>query len=110
MRRVAAQIVPKELNFLQEQYREQVSLDMLDRANSGSTFMERIITGDETWVYDFDRQTGQHSSEWRKKDELKQKKTRQSHTNVQVMLIVFFDIRGLVHHVFVPERRTVNKG
>lgn len=52
MRRVAARLVPKELNFLQKQYREQVSLDMLDRANSDPTFMERIITGDETWVYE----------------------------------------------------------
>ena len=32
---------------------------MLDRANSDPTFMERIIFGDETWLYEFDMQTGQ---------------------------------------------------
>ena len=26
------------------------------------------------------------------------------------MLIIFFDIRGLVHHEFIPEEREVNKG
>lgn len=51
-RRVTARLIPKELNFLQKQYRKQVSLDMLDRVNSDPTFMERIITGDETWVYE----------------------------------------------------------
>ena len=48
MRRVSALIVPKELNFLQKQCREQVFLDMLDHANSDLTFMEHIIPGDET--------------------------------------------------------------
>ena len=77
MRRVAARFVPKELNFLQRQYREQISLDMVDRANSDPTFIERIITSDETWVYKFDMQTGQQSSEWRTKDEPKPTKPPQ---------------------------------
>jgi len=59
MRCVSACIVLKELNFLQKQYREQVSLDILDHANFDPTFMKRIITGDETWVYEFDMQTSQ---------------------------------------------------
>ena len=67
MRGVAARLVLKELKFLQKQYCEQVSLDMLDCANPHPTFMERIITS-------------------------------QSRLEFKVMLIVFFDIRGLVHH------------
>lgn len=109
MRRIAARLVPKELNFLQQQYRKQTSLDMLDRVDSDPTFIERIITGDETWVYEFDMQTSQQASEWRTKNEPKPKKPRQSRSKVKVMLIVFFDIRGLVHHEFVPEGLTVNK-
>ena len=31
----------------------------LNIINSDLTFMEHITTGDETWVYEFDRQTGQ---------------------------------------------------
>jgi len=109
MRRVAARLVPKDLNFLQKRYREQVSLDMLDRCNSDPTFMKRIITGDETWVYEYDMQTSQQASEWRGKDESKPKKPRQSRSKVKVMLIVFFDIRGVVHYEFVPQGQTVNK-
>ncbi|XP_014482086.1 PREDICTED: putative uncharacterized protein FLJ37770 [Dinoponera quadriceps] len=65
MRRVAARLVPKELNFLQKEHRKQVAEDMLERANSDPTFMKRLITGDETWVYEFDMQTGQQVSELR---------------------------------------------
>nr|APL98288.1 putative DD34D transposase [Bactrocera tryoni] len=109
MKRVLARLVPIKLNFFQKEYRKQVSLDMLDRANSDPTFMESIITADETWVYEFDMQTSQQSSEWREKNEPKPKKPRQSRSKIKVMLIVFFDIRGLVHHEFVPEGQTVNK-
>lgn len=109
MRRVAARLVPKDLNFLQKQYRLQISLDMLDRSNSDPTFMEHIITGDETWVYEFDMQTSQQASKWRTEFESKPKKPRQSRSKIKVMLIVFFDIRGVVHHEFVPTGQTVNK-
>lgn len=34
MRKVAARLVPKDLNFLQKRHREQVASDMLDRCNS----------------------------------------------------------------------------
>ena len=54
-------------------------------------------------------QTGQQSSEWRTKDEPKPKVPRQSRSEVKVMLIVFFDICGLVHQEYVPEGQAVNK-
>ena len=50
MRRIAERLVPKELNFLQNEHRKQVAEDMLEQANSDPTFMKRIITGDEIWV------------------------------------------------------------
>ncbi|XP_044746468.1 protein GVQW3-like isoform X2 [Coccinella septempunctata] len=55
MKRVAAKLVPKEL----------VSEDMVSRAASDPNFMKRIITGDETWVYEYDTLTAQQSTEWR---------------------------------------------
>jgi len=109
MRKVAGRLVPKELNFMQKKHREEASLDMMERANGDPTFMERIITGDETWVYEYDMPTNQQSSEWQTKNEPKPKKPRQSKSKVKVMLTVFFDIRGVVHYEFLPEGQTVNK-
>ena len=38
-----------------------------------------------------------------------QKKACQSRSNVKLMLIVFFDWRGIVHYEFVPHGETVNE-
>lgn len=48
-------------------------------------------------------------SEWRSKNELKQKELRKSRLKVKVMFIVFFNYRGLVHCEFILEGHTVNK-
>lgn len=109
MRRVAARLVPKELNFLQKVHRKEVAEEMLQMVNSDPTIMKRIITGDETWVYEYDMLTSQQSSEWRTKNEPKPKKPRQSRSKIKVMLTVFFDYRGVVHWEFLPNGQTVNK-
>ncbi|XP_037930790.1 protein GVQW3-like [Teleopsis dalmanni] len=51
MRGVVAQLVPKHLNFLQKEYRKNVW------NGNDSTFMELIITGDKTCVYEYDVET-----------------------------------------------------
>ncbi|KAJ8957589.1 hypothetical protein NQ318_020630 [Aromia moschata] len=85
MKRVAERLLPKELNVLQKEHRKQVALDMVSRADSEPNFMNRIITGGETWVYEYDMQTSRQSSEWRYDDEPKPKKPRQSRSKVKVM-------------------------
>ena len=109
MRRVAARLVPRELNFFQKIHRKKVAEDMLEQVNSDPTFIQRIITGDETWVYEFDMQTSQQAAEWRYPHEPKPKKPRQSRSKVKVILLGFFDYHGVVHSEFVPNGSTVNK-
>ena len=50
---------------------------MLEGVNSGPTFIKRIVTGNETWVYEFDMQTSQQASEWRLPTDPNPKKRRQ---------------------------------
>ena len=64
MRHVAAKVVPKLLTFEQKSIRQSKSEDMLSRVNSDDTFLKRIITGDETWVYGYDMETKNQSSQW----------------------------------------------
>lgn len=47
---MSAKLVPKLLNFLQKQYRVDVTKEMLNRIN----IRQAIIIGDETWIYEFD--------------------------------------------------------
>ena len=109
MQRVATRLVPKELNFLQKDHRKKVAEDMISQAQNDPTFMKRIITGDETWVYEYDVETSQQSSEWRLQGEPKPKKPRQSRSKIKVMLTVFFDYRGVVHSEYLPPGQIVNK-
>ena len=67
---------------------------MLGNVADDPIFIKRIITGDETWVYEYYVETSQQSSEWRAKNEPKPKKPRQTRSKLKVMLIVFFDYRG----------------
>ena len=68
-----------------------------------------IITEDETWIYAYDPETADQSSEYRAKGEARPKRARQRRSKIKVMMTVFFDCRVVVHYEFLPPRQTVNK-
>ncbi|UYV70896.1 hypothetical protein LAZ67_8001037 [Cordylochernes scorpioides] len=109
MRRVAAKFVPKLLNCDQKQHRMNIANEMLDSVRDDPNLLQRVITGDEAWVYGYDVETKAQSSQWKLPHEPRPKKARQVRSNVKVLLTVFFDCRGVVHHEFLPQGRTVNK-
>ncbi|UYV78187.1 hypothetical protein LAZ67_16000409 [Cordylochernes scorpioides] len=109
MRRVAAKFVPKLLNCDQKQHRMNIANEMLDSVCDDPILLQRVITGDEAWVYGYDVETKAQSSQWKLPHEPRPKKARQVRSNVKVLLTVFFDCRGVVHHEFLPQGRTVNK-
>ena len=57
MKRVADRLVPKDLNLLQKERRVEVAKETLANVADDPTFIKRIITGDETWVYEYDVET-----------------------------------------------------
>jgi len=71
--------------------------------------MSSVITGDECWVYGYDPETKQMSSQWSSSSSPRPKKARQVKSNIKTTLIAFFDIDGLVLHEFIPTGQTVNK-
>ncbi|UYV84904.1 hypothetical protein LAZ67_X003942 [Cordylochernes scorpioides] len=109
MRRVAAKFVPKLLNCDQKQHRMNIANEMLDSVRDDPNLLQRVITGDEAWVYGYDVETKAQSSQWKLPHEPRLKKARQVRSNVKVLLTVLFDCRGVVHHEFLPQGRTVNK-
>jgi hypothetical protein len=40
-------------------------LELREKANEDPTFISRIITGDESWIYGYDPETKQQSSQWK---------------------------------------------
>lgn len=57
----------------------------------------------------YDVETKAQSSQWRHSGSPRPKKARQVRSNVKVMLTVFFDFNGIVHHEFLPQGQTINK-
>ncbi|UYV83425.1 hypothetical protein LAZ67_23000967 [Cordylochernes scorpioides] len=109
MRRIAAKFVPKLLNCDQKQHRMNIANEMLDSVRDDPNLLQRVITGDEAWVYGYDVETKAQLSQWKLPHDPRPKKARQVRSNVKVLLTVFFDCRGVVHHEFLPQGRTVNK-
>ena len=101
--------MPKDLNFMQKRDRVDVAKDMLSKVDSDPSFIKRIITSDETWIYEYDTYSRHQASEWRSPNEPKPKKPCRFQSKKKVMLTGFMDYRGVVHHEFLPEGQTVNK-
>lgn len=109
MRRVSAKFVPKLLTTEQKQLRLEIAQDMLDSANSNPNFLNTVITGDESWIYGYDPETKMQSSQWKHSTSPRPKKARQVRSQVKVMLTVFFDSSGVVHHEYAPHGQTITK-
>ncbi|UYV77414.1 hypothetical protein LAZ67_15000938 [Cordylochernes scorpioides] len=62
MRRVAAKFVPKLLNCDQKQHRMNIANEILDSVRDDPILLQRVITGDEAWVYGYDVETKAQSS------------------------------------------------
>jgi len=108
MHHVAAKFVPRILTCDQKQHR--VVCTELSQLASDDETLCRVITGDKSWVYGYDPETKQQSSQWKSPMSPKPKKARQVKSNVKSMIITFFDVKGIVHKKFVPTDQTVNSG
>ncbi|XP_054720515.1 protein GVQW3-like [Uloborus diversus] len=109
MHRVAAKFEPKLLSPEQKDLRLEVAQDLLNTANADPGFLNTVITGDESWVYGYDPETKRQSSQWKHLESPRPKKARQVRSKIKVLLTVFFDVRGIVHHEYAPQGQTVTK-
>jgi len=109
LRRVSANFVPCLLTAEQKDDCVSICTDLHKWAQNDPKFMSSVITGDESWVYGYDLETKQMSSQWKTASSPRPKKARQMKSNVKTMLIAFLDIEGLVHHEYVPRGQTVHK-
>ena len=106
---VTAKFVPRILTADQkQQQRFNICTELRQFTSDGKTFLSRVISGDESWVYGYDLETKRQSSQWKSPTSPRPKKARQVKSNLKSMINTFFDIKGIVHKEFVPTGRTVN--
>jgi len=106
MSKVCAKMVPKELTKEQKQRRVTICQDLLERQDD---IFGHVITGDETWVYQYNPETKRQIAQWKTANSPRPKKFHWSKSRVKTMLLTFFDIRGIVHYKLLPTGKTVNR-
>ncbi|UYV69153.1 hypothetical protein LAZ67_6002603 [Cordylochernes scorpioides] len=88
VRRLNAVLVPKDLTFDQKNARKETASLNLEETTDGPELLKR-------------------ASEWRFKNESRTKKARKAPSRVKVMLTVFFEYQGIVHHEFQQQGSTI---
>ena len=109
MRKVCAKMVPRLLNDDQKERRMQMCQDIFKQLQNEPDLLRRVIIGDETWIFEYNPEAKRQSSQWKSPTSQRPKKTRQSKSKVKVMLITFFDVRGIVHREFLQQGQTINQ-
>ncbi|UYV76009.1 PGM2 [Cordylochernes scorpioides] len=108
MRKVCAKFVPKVLTQDQKELRVLRCQELLDLIQNEPGFLNSVVTGDESWMFEYDQVSKRQSCAWHKQSSPSPRKARMSKSRIKTMIIVFFDIRGIVHCEFVPQGQTVN--
>jgi len=109
MRKICAKMVPR--NLTEQQWDAQVSVcaEMLEQVEADPELMERVITGDESWFFQYDPETKRQSLGWCSKGSPRPKKACMSKSKVKCTLVCFFDSLGIVHKEWVLVGQTVNQ-
>lgn len=97
MRKICAKMVPRLLNDDQKERRTQVCQDIIERLETEPDLLGKVITGDESWIFEYDPETKRQSCQWKSPGSPRPQKARQSRSKIKLLLIAFFDIRGIVH-------------
>jgi hypothetical protein len=63
--------------------------------------LSRVITGVESWIYGYGPETKQQPFQWESRNSPRPKEARHVKSKVKSMLIIFFDIKEIVHKEFV---------
>ena len=109
MKHVCAKFVLRLLTDDQCEQCQKIAGDLLERSCEDVQFLKNIVTGDESWVYGYNPETKQQSSQWKGPLSLQPKKGRQVRSKTKFLLLAFFYSEGIVHHEYTPDGQTINK-
>ncbi|KAJ4438533.1 hypothetical protein ANN_14478 [Periplaneta americana] len=76
--------------------------------DDGDEFLDRIVTGDESWISHFTPETKQQSMHWRHSGSPVRTKFKHTLSVRKVMCTVFWDRKGILLIDFLPRGETVN--
>lgn len=110
MSRIAAKFVPRMLTDIEKNLREMVSRDWLQKVEEDDQILQRIITGDESWVWCYEPESKKESTQWIQRGiDDRPKKFRRSRSTKKVMIAAFFDHEGIVHLDYLDGQRITSE-
>ena len=87
----------------------QMCQDVIELLQTEPDLLRRVMTDDETWIFEYNPETKRQRCQWKSPVSLRPKKARQSKSKIKVMLIMFFDVRGIIHSEFLSQGQTISK-
>jgi len=107
MKKICAKTVLKLLTPEQKLRRKECCVDWKTSEESDE-FLERVITGDESWIYEYDIELKSQSRVETETFAETKKNHGEANQKSKSCCWFFFDCHGIVHHEFAPEGQTVN--
>ncbi len=98
-----ARWVPHLLTVPQQARRLQVSRAILHNFRRDPQLHRRMITGDESWFHVYDPQSHRQSLQWCASGDTRPRIPRRERSIIKVMMVVFFDCKGIILMEFVPD-------
>ncbi len=108
LRHVSCKFVPRVLTQEQKDFRVrmcQLNLDQFEE--EGVSFLQRIITGDESSLHTFEPETKIHDTQWIRPRDKRPRKALRACTWQSTMMTTFFDCNGIMHHEFLARGATM---
>jgi len=90
MKKLCTKFVPKNLTVEQKDNRKDVCLHLLERIQRDRNFLKNVITGDETWIFEYDPETKRQSKEGHTSASLRPKKARRSKSKIKIHAHLLF--------------------
>ncbi len=102
MSKKSAKWVPHLLTDQQKQRRVMMCRQTLAMMRRRHNPIQHIVVEDESWVCAWEPESNRASKQWLKPGELRPQKVRKEQSTQKVMLTVFFDEIGVIHHETTP--------
>lgn len=108
-RKLCARWVPKMLTPEHREKRVSAAREFLERFQTeGESFLDSIVTGDETWVCHYTPESKRQSLQWRHTHSPSAKKFKVQFSERKIMASVFWDRKGILLVDFMPKGTTIN--
>ena len=87
LHKICANFVAKILSKDQRQFRVEYCTDMLAMTKTNSSFLNNVISCDESWVFTYDPESTRQSAQWKHGTSPRPKKARMSRSQEKAMVI-----------------------